>query len=95
MIVDKASDLAAEELRRIATTGDPVAAIHRQITGTAVRLHIPLKDAQQIGTVATALRVLASTLEIESKSRDETWRILFRARSAVEMTNRLIGGKRR
>lgn len=85
---------ADDELRRIAATGDPVAAIHRQITGSAVRLHIPLRDPVHIRDVARALRVLASTLEVESQSKDEAWRILFRARSAVEITNRLISGRR-
>jgi hypothetical protein len=90
---DAPARIADDELRRIAATGDPVAAIHRQITGSAVRLHIPLRDPVQIADVAKALRLLASTLEVESKSRDEAWRILWRARSAVEMTNRLIGGR--
>jgi hypothetical protein len=87
--------IAEEELRRIAATGDPVAALHRQITGSAVRLHIPLRDPVQIRDVARALRVLASTLEAESGSKDEAWRVLFRARSAIEMTNRLVGGRRK
>ncbi len=82
--------IADDELRRIAATGDPVAAIHREIIGSAVRLHIPLRDPIQVREVAKALRVLASTLEAESMSRDEAWRVLFRARSAVEMTGRVI-----
>lgn len=82
------------ELRQIASTGDPVAALHRQITGKAVRLHIPLRDALQVRDVSKALRVLASTIEAESHAKDETWRVLWRVRSAVEMTNRLIGGRR-
>lgn len=86
--------IADIELRQIASTGDPVAALHRQITGSAVRLHIPLRDAIQIRDVSKALRILASTLEQESASRDETWRVLFRAKSAIEMTNKLIGGSR-
>lgn len=85
---------ADDELRRIAATGDPVAAIHRQITGTAVRLHIPLKDPVQMRQVAKALRILASTIEVEAQGKDDAWRILWRCRSAVEMCNRLIGGRR-
>lgn len=87
--------IADDELRQIAATGDPVSALHRQITGTAVRLHVPLRDPVQIRDVARALRVLASTLEMESGSKDEAWRVLFRARAAIEMTNHLIGGRRR
>lgn len=86
--------IANEELRQIASTGDPIAALHRQITGSAVRLHIPLRDPAQIRDVAAALRVLASTLDVESRSKDDAWRILYRVRSAVEITNRLIGGRR-
>jgi hypothetical protein len=86
--------IADAELRSIASTGDPVSELHRQITGHAVRLHVPLKDPMQIRDVAKALRILASTLEAESHSKDEAWRILFRARAAVGMTNRLIGGRR-
>lgn len=86
--------IADAELRQIAATGDPVSALHRQITGHAVRLHVPLHDPVQIGDVARALRVLASTLELESKAKDDAWRIMFRARAAVTMTNRLIGGRR-
>lgn len=84
----------AEDVARIAATGDPVAALHRQITGTAARLHIHLKDPIQVRDAAKALRVLASTLEMESHSKDETWRVLFRMRAAIEITNRLIGGSR-
>jgi hypothetical protein len=86
--------IADAELRQIASTGDPVAALHRQITGTAVRLHIPLRDPLQARDVAKALRILASTIEAESHAKDDAWRILWRVRSAVEMTNRLIGGRR-
>lgn len=86
--------IADDELRQIAATGDPVAALHRDITRKAVRLHIPLRDPVQIRDVSRALRVLASTLEAESASKDDAWRILYRARTAVEMTNRLIGGRR-
>lgn len=88
------SRIADAELRQIAATGDPVADLHRMITGRAVRLHIPLRDPVQIRDVAKALRVLASTLESESHSKDDAWRILYRARSAVELTNRLIGGRK-
>lgn len=84
----------AEALRRIAATGDPIAAIHRDIVRHAVRLHIPLRDAIQIRDVAKALRVLASTLEVLSASKDDEWRVLFQARSAIEMTNRVVGGRR-
>jgi hypothetical protein len=86
--------IADDEMRRIAATGDPVAQIHRDITGHAVRLHIPLRDAVQIRDVAKALRILASTLDIEAQSRDETWRVLFRAKAAILMCNRLIGGRK-
>lgn len=92
---DGAPRIADEELRRIAATGDPVAELHRQITGHAVRLHIPLRDPVQIREVSKALRILASTLEVEAQSKDEAWRILFRARAAVTMTNTLIGGRKR
>lgn len=86
--------IADQELRQIAKTGDPVSEIHRQITGHAVRLHIPLRDPVQIRDVAKALRILASTLEIEAQAKDETWRVLFRAKAAILMCNRLIGGRR-
>ena len=86
--------IADEALRRIAATGDPIAAIHRDIVGHAVRLHVPLKDAVQIRDVAKALRVLASKLETASHAKDEEWQILFTARAAVMMCNRVIGGRR-
>lgn len=92
--MSEAMRIADAELRQIAATGDPVAEIHRQITGTAARLHIPLKDPPQLREVAKALRILASTIEMEAQSKDEAWRVLFRARSAIEMANRLIGGSR-
>jgi hypothetical protein len=87
---EAAQRIADDELRQIAATGDPVAAIHRDITGHAVRLHIPLKDAPQIRDVAKALRVLASSLEVEAQSKEETWRILFRAKDSIKMFNRVI-----
>lgn len=83
-----------EGLRRIAATGDPISQMHRDITGHAVRLHVPLKDAVQIRDAAKALRVLASTLESLSHSKDDEWRVLFMARAAVQMCNRVIGGRR-
>lgn len=92
--MSEAVRIADEELRQIAATGDPVAAIHRQIIGSACRLHIHLRDPLQVAEVAKALRILASTMEVESKSKDEAWRVLYRVKSAVELTNRLIGGSR-
>ena len=84
-----------EELRRIAATGDPVSDLHRMITAHAVRLHIPLRDVVQVRDAAKALRILASTLEVECQSREETWKVLFRCKTAIEMANRLISPKRR
>lgn len=86
--------IADEELAMIARTGDPVSELHRQITGQAVRLHIPLKDPVQIRRVATALRILASTLEAEAQRKDEAWRVLFSCKNAVLMCNRVIGGRK-
>ena len=83
-----------EALRRIAATGDPISAIHRDIVGHAVRLHIPLRDAIQIRDVAKALRVLASALETASHAKDEEWKVLFTAQAAVKMCNRVIGGRK-
>jgi hypothetical protein len=86
--------IADDELRRIAATGDPVAAIHRQITGHAVRLHIPLKDPVQIRDVAKALRVLASAIEAESHSNAEAWRVLLRVRTMVQEFGLVIGSRK-
>lgn len=94
MTMNSPARIAEQELRQIAATGDPVAAIHRDIVRHAVRIHIPLRDPVQLRDVARLLRTLASTLEIESQSKDEAWRILFRARAAVEMANHIIRGKR-
>jgi hypothetical protein len=86
--------IADDELRRIAATGDPVAAIYRQITGHAVRLHIPLKDPVQIRDVAKALRVLASAIEAESHSNAEAWRVLLRVRTMVQEFGLVIGSRK-
>lgn len=86
--------IGEEELRRIASTGDPVSALHRQITGHAVRLHIPLKDPVQVREVAKALRVLASAMEAESHSNADAWRVLLRVRAMVREFGIVIGSRK-
>jgi len=90
---DAPARIADDELRRIAATGDPVAAIHRNIVDHAVRLHIPLKDVVHLRGIAKALRVLASTLEILCDSKDETWRILWRAKTAIKEFNMVVNDR--
>ncbi len=89
--------IADDELRRIAMTGDPISELHRSIVGHAVRIHIPLHDAIQLRRVSATLRVLASSLETLSHSRDPTWIVLSQARSSIDAADRVINpsyGKR-
>ena len=96
-MADRATRIADEELMRIVATGDPVSAIHRRIVGSAVRLHIPLRDPISLRDAAKALRTLASSLERLSHSQEPTWIVLSQARSTIGAANLVINpnyGKR-
>lgn len=81
-------------MRRIATTGDPLAEFYRQMVGKGVRLHIHLDDVVGLRPKAAALRVLAGTLERLSHSKEPDHTVLLQARNAIEACNRAIGGSR-
>jgi hypothetical protein len=83
-----------DAMRRIAATGDPLAEFYRQMVGKAVRLHLRLTDVISLRAYAAALRVLASTLERLSYSKEADHVILMQARNAIEAANRAIGGSR-
>ena len=79
-------------IRRIAETGDPLAEFYRAMVGKAARLHIKLTDVIGLRKHAAALRVLASTLERLSTSKEPDHVVLMQARNAIEAANRAIGG---
>ena len=80
----------ADDLRRIAATGDPLVEWQRAVIGSSARIHLPLRDVVQLRDYARALRVLASKLEVLSQSKDQDWHVLYDARNAIKLTDRLI-----
>lgn len=82
--------LDANDLRRIAATGDALAEWQRAVIGSSARIHFPLRDVVQLRDYARVLRVVASKLEQLSTSKDDDWHVLYDARNALKLADRLI-----
>lgn len=83
------------ELRRIVETGDPLATVYRELIGKSAQVRIPLTDVVGLRHVATALRVLASRLEVLSQEQREPHRVLLSARLSIQATQRALTRDRR
>jgi hypothetical protein len=77
-------------LHRIASTGDALEDFYRDMTGKSARIHIPLRDALDLRRIAIILRVLASALEVLSKSKARPVTVLFEARHKIKLADAQI-----
>lgn len=79
------------DTRRVIATGDPISKFHRDITGNAARVHVPLRDAIQLRHVAEHLVALAAVLRrLSHDTTTEQWRLLFMARQEIKATDAAI-----
>jgi hypothetical protein len=76
---------------RVIHTGDPISRLHRELIGDAARVHIPLKDVIALRHYAEHLVGLAAVLRrLSHDTTEEQWKLLFRARSEIKATDKLI-----
>ncbi|ONG57331.1 hypothetical protein BKE38_04045 [Pseudoroseomonas deserti] len=80
---------------RMIHTGDPLAALDRELLGKSARLHIPLRDVPDMDRIATILFVLAGRLRVLSKDKNRDFSVLFSARQAIVLANAQIRSKPR
>jgi hypothetical protein len=75
---------AAEELRQVIRTGDPLSTMDRDIIGHGDRrLQVPLRDPIDLRRCATILRELANHLEVCSHMRGDARSALFAAHGYI------------
>lgn len=67
----------AEELARIAATGDPIQQWVRDTLGKSLQLRVPIRDVADLRRCATILRTLASRMDVAGMDRTKDTAMVF------------------
>jgi hypothetical protein len=84
------TDALPPDLARIVSTGDALGHVHRQFVGKAGQLRIPMTDPVGLRASATALRLLASRLEVLSHEKRDAGLVMMAAKIAIMQTQRAL-----